>query len=242
MNLSKKDVERILQQLRSLSAETELVEFKEAKTNYDFQKLGKYFSALSNEANLKGKPYAWLVFGIENKHHGIIGTQFRPQRKDLDSLKSEIANKTTNRITFIEIYDLLFPEGRIVMFQIPPAPKGIPIAFDGHYYGRDNEELSPLNLEEIERIRAQSTTEDWSAMIIPEATIDDLDEEAIEVARKNFKSKFPEKSNEVDGWDNMTFLNKAKLTIKNKITRTAIILLGKEESEHFINPAEAKIR
>jgi ATP-dependent DNA helicase RecG len=240
MNIA--ELKQILLSLRNLSAENEIVEFKEAKTGYDFNKLGKYFSALSNEANLKGKPYAWLVFGVENKKHHIVGSHFRPLRKDLDSLKSEIANKTTNRITFIEIHELNVPEGRVVMFQIPAAPKGFPIAFDGHYYGRDDEELSPLNLEEIERIRAQATTEDWSAAIIPDATIEDLDEEAIALARKNFKNKFPEKATEVDSWNNITFLNKAKITIKGKITRTAIILLGKEESEHFINPAEAKVR
>lgn len=236
------ELEQILQDLRNLTAETEVAEFKEAKNGYDFTKLGKYFSALSNEANLKGKPWAWLVFGIEDKHHKIVGSQFRPNRKNLDKLKSEIANKTTNRITFIEIHELQHPEGRIVMFQIPAAPKGFPIAFDGHYYGRDDEELGPLNLEEIERIRAQATTEDWSATIVSGANIDDLDEEAIRVARVNFKNKFPEKAEEVDSWNNIIFLNKAKITIKGKITRTAIILLGKEESEHFINPAEAKIR
>jgi len=236
------ELQEILQSLRNLTAENEIVEFKEAKTGYDFVKLGKYFSALSNEANLKGNPFAWLIFGVENKKHAIIGSKFRPQRKDLDSLKSEIANKTTNRISFIEIYELIEQEGRVVMFQIPAAPKGFPIAFDGHYYGRDNEELSPLNLEEIERIRLQATSEDWSASIIPNACLDDLDAEAIALAKKNFKNKFPEKASEVDTWDDITFLNKAKVTIKGKITRTAIILLGKEESEHFINPAEAKIR
>ena len=236
------ELKDILQNLRNLSAENEIVEFKEAKTGYDFNKLGKYFSAMSNEANLKGKPYAWLVFGVENKKHNIVDSQFRPLRKDLDSLKSEIANKTTNRITFIEIYELMETEGRVLMFQIPAAPKGFPIAFDGHYYGRDDEELSPLNLEEIERIRAQATTEDWSAAIVPNATLEDLDEEAIALARKNFKNKFPEKAKEVDEWDDITFLNKAKITIKGNLTRTAIILLGKEESEHYINPAEAKVR
>lgn len=62
----------------------------------------------------------------------------------------------------MEIHELNEPEGRVILFQIPAAPKGFPIAFDGHYYGRDDEELSPLNLEEIECIRAQATTEDWS--------------------------------------------------------------------------------
>ena len=100
------ELHQILTDLRNLTAENEIVEFKEAKTGYDFTKLGKYFSALSNEANLKGRPYAWLVFGVENNTHRIVGSQFRVSRKDLDSLKGEIGNKTTNRITFIEIFDL----------------------------------------------------------------------------------------------------------------------------------------
>lgn len=232
----------ILNKLRNLTAENEIVEFKEAKNTYDFTKLGKYFSALSNEANLFGKPYAWLVFGIENNKHEIVGSQYRPERKNLDRLKGEIANKTTNRISFIEIYELFEPEGRVVMFQIPAAPKGIPVAFDGHYYARDGEELVPLNLEKIERIRAQILVDDWSAAIISDAAIDDLDEDAIALARKNFKSKFPEKAAEVDTWNDVTFLNKAKVTIKGKITRTAIILLGKDEAEHFLSPADVKIR
>lgn len=61
------ELQHILNDLRNLSSENEIVEFKEAKTGYDFNKLGKYFSALSNEANLKGKPFAWSIFGIENK-------------------------------------------------------------------------------------------------------------------------------------------------------------------------------
>ncbi len=128
------------------------------------------------------------------------------------------------------------------MFQVPAALKGFPIAFEGHYYGRDGEELSPLNLEEIERIRAQANQQDWSAVICPGATLEDLDPEAVHRARGNYKSKFPDKAADVDSWDDITFLNKAKITIKGKITRTAIILLGRSESEHFINPAEAKLR
>jgi len=231
-----------LLRLRSLPAETEVVEFKEARANFDFAKLGRYFSALSNEANLKNKNSAWLVFGIENKDHKVVGTQFRPHRKDVDNLKGEIASKTNGRITFIEIYELTFPEGRVIMFQIPPAPKGIPVSFDGHYYGRDGEQLVPLNIEEIDRIRSQANLEDWSAVIVPGATINDLDKQAIAVARENYKKKFPEKEVEVNLWDDMTFLNKAKITIKGQITRTAIILLGKDESEHFVSPSEVKIR
>ncbi|MDR2918805.1 MAG: putative DNA binding domain-containing protein [Tannerella sp.] len=240
--MNNSELKNILARLLDMDAETELVEFKEAKNTYDFNKLGKYFSALCNEANLKRRSVAWLVFGVENNKHTIVGTKFRFQRKDLDHLKGEIANKTTNRITFVEIHEIKTPQGRVILFEIPPAPKGIPVAFDGHYYGRDGEELVPLNLEEIERIRNQANQIDWSAQIIEDATIEDLDEDAIEVARKNYKNKHPEKKEEVNQWDDITFLNKAKITLKSKITRTAIILLGKDESEHFINPSEAKIR
>lgn len=232
----------ILDDLRNLTSENEIVEFKEAKNNYDFSKLGKYFSALSNEANLCGKPYGWLVFGVEDKNHRIVGTTYRSHRSDLDKLKGEIANKTTNRISFIEIHEVDTADGRVIMFQIPSAPKGIPVAFDGHYYARDGEELSPLNIEKIERIRSQATNVDWSAGVVAAATIEDLDEDAIAVARKNYKSKFPDKAEDVDSWNDITFLNKAKVTSKGKITRTALILLGKDESEHFLNPADVKIR
>lgn len=230
-----------LNQLLALPAENEVVEFKEANNGYDFTKLGKYFSALCNEANLKHQPQAWLVFGVKD-NHTVVGSGFRSSRKDLDNLKGEIANKTTGRVTFVEIHEVIHANGRVVMFEIPASPKGVPVAFDGHFYGRDGESLGPLNLEEIERIRAQVTYEDWSVALVPEATIDDLDEQALSVARTNFKSKFPDKVAEVDSWDDETFLNKAKLTIKGKITRTALLLLGKEESEHFLNPADCKIR
>jgi ATP-dependent DNA helicase RecG len=78
-----------LKELRFLPAETEVVEFKEAKNGYDSGKLGKYFSALANEANLKGTKHAWLVFGIKDKGHTIIGSNFRLHRPDLDRLKAK---------------------------------------------------------------------------------------------------------------------------------------------------------
>jgi len=240
--MKNKNLNEILDNLLNLPAETEVVEFKEAKNDYSFDKIGKYFSALSNEANLKRKPFAWLIFGVEDKHHKVVGSRYRVSRKHLDSLKVEIADKINNRITFIEIYELTRPEGRVVMFQIPAAPLGIPISFEGHYYGRDGETLVPLNLEEIERIRIQTVLEDWSAIIVNEASTDDLDHDALQTAKINFKNKFPDKAAEVDSWDTTTFLNKTKLTIKGKITRSTILLLGKNESEHFLQPANPKIR
>ncbi|MBS1949589.1 MAG: transcriptional regulator [Bacteroidetes bacterium] len=230
-----------LTELRSLPAETEVMEFKEAKNGFDFTKLGKYFSALCNEANLKGKPEAWLVFGVENKHRNIVGSLFRNNNRPyLDSLKGEIANKTTNRITFIEIHELNLPEGRVVMLQIPAAPPGFPVSFEGHYYGRDGEELSPLNLEEIERIRRQSVINDWSAVTCS-ATIAQLNEDAVAKAKHNYKIKNPRIADEVDGWDTTTFLTKTKLLVNGQLTRTAVLLLGKPEAVAQLSPLQPQI-
>ena len=239
--MTQEELKKFFDELKTLSSETEWVEFKEAKSSFHFKELGQYFSALSNEANLKSQPYGWLIFGVSDKTRKIAGTGYRPNRSDLDSLKSEIANKTTNRITFIEIYELLLPEGRVIMFQIPAAPKGIPVAWEGHYYGRDGESIGALNLQEFEQIRNQGNQYDWSAQICEGATIDDLDPTAIAKARQNYREKLPDKAPEVDSWDDPMFLNKAKITIQGKITRTAIILLGKDESEHFLSPSVAKI-
>lgn len=235
------DIRAILHSLLAQGMENEVVEFKEAKNQYDFEKIGKYFSALCNEANLKGNRSSWLVFGVKDSDKSIVGSQFRPKRPDLDSLKAEIANYTTGRLSFIEIYEVQLPEGRVVLFEIPGAPKGIPIAWKGHYYGRDGEELHALNLEEIERIREQARGEDWSVGIVADADLSDLSPEAIARARVSYKKKNVHLAAEVDDWDDMTFLNKAKICIKGKLTRTAILLLGKPEAEHFINPATAKI-
>jgi ATP-dependent DNA helicase RecG len=232
----------ILDHLRRQASENEVFEFKEAKADFSFEELGQYFSALSNEANLRGEKYAWLALGIRDKDRAIVGTQYRASRPKLDSLKKGIADQTVDRITFIEIFEVMVEDKRVIMFQIPAAPHGIPVSFKGHYYAREGESLAPLSIEKIERIRAQSTQQDWSAVVIPEATIDDLDPLALAKARTNYAEKFPEKAEEIKSWDDLTFLNKAKLTKRGKITRAALILLGREEAEYFINPSEAKIR
>lgn len=229
-----------LSQLLRSTGENEVVEFKEAKRTYDLNKLGRYFSALSNEACLKGLKHAWLVFGVKD-NQTVVGTQFRMAAKDLQSLKKEVADKTTNRLTFIEIHEVSHPDGRVLLLEIPAAPQGLPVSWDGHYYGRDGESLGPLNLEEIERLRAQNKVDDWSAGILYAATIDDLDATAVALAREKYTQKNPKLAEDIPKWNTETFLNKAKLTINGKITRTAILLLGKPEASHWINPATATV-
>lgn len=67
------DATKKLNELLALPAENEVVEFKEAKNCYSSADLGKYFSALSNEANLKHKQAAWLAFGVNNARQRLWG-------------------------------------------------------------------------------------------------------------------------------------------------------------------------
>jgi ATP-dependent DNA helicase RecG len=188
---------------------------------------------------LREEDCAWLILGIKDTGD-IVGTNYKTGQKNLDELKLKIADKMTNRLTFIEIYELYPENKRVLLFQIPAASHGIPTYFDGQYYGRDGASLVPLNMMEFEKIR--NFIPDWSAETIADATILDLDPEAIHLARENYKTKFPSKSKDVNLWNDSDFLNKAKITKKGKITRTAILLLGKEESEFYLSPTEAKIR
>lgn len=238
MKFSNEELVQKLNKFRKEPKEREWLEFKEAEDDFSFDKLGRYFSALSNEAQLKSVEYGWLILGIEDKSRKIVGTGFK-RNASLEDLKHDLAQYVTGNITFIEIYELNLPEGRVLMFQIPPAPKGIPIAWKGHFYGRDGESLVALNIQELEAIRGVAS--DWSEQICEEASIDDLDIQAIDFARVEFTKKNPHLADEIKKWDNKTFLNKAKLTVSGKITKTAILLLGKYESTHFLSPQLARI-
>lgn len=232
--IEKMDIHETFNDLR-YHYEDEAVEFKKAENNFDFDDLGKYFSALSNEANLRDKAFAWIVFGVHDKSREVLGTSFKNNIKSLHKLKQDLSQHTTDNNTFREIHELKIDGKRVLMFQIPAAPRGIPMAWKGHFYGRRGKSLVALDISKYEEIRRQVTDVDWSKQIVEGATIDDLDEEAIAEARKGFKEHYPKLKKEVDGWSDEVFLNKAKLTIGGKITRTAILLLGKPESVHHLD-------
>ena len=239
--MTEQELKDKLREFMNLPSETEWLEFKKAKNNFDSRDLGKYFSALSNEANLKGQDSGWLIFGItDDKPRKVEGSNYRPDRAKLDNLKKEIADHTSERLTFTEIHELYLPEGRVILFQTPPAPKGIPVSWKGHYYGRDGESLQALNIQEIETIRNQARNSDWSAQVVEGATLADLDEAAITFARGKYIERY-KNAEEVNEWDDLTFLNKAHVTKQNKITATTILLLGKPESKHFLEPAQPLI-
>lgn len=217
-----------------LNTENECVEFKKAENNFDIDNLGKYFSALGNEANLKNKQYSWIIFGVDDKTHKLTNTNFY-KNSNFNKLKKQITDNTTDNVGFIEIYELIQNNKRVIMFQVPAA-SGTPINWKGFPYGRNGESLAPLTPNKIEQIKATANY-DWSRQIIENATIDNLDNDAINMAREQFKVKYKGKSisDEIDKLSDIDFLNKAKLTINNKITMACMLLLGKNDDDYLMS-------
>jgi ATP-dependent DNA helicase RecG len=239
------DTAALRQKLTELIAtwENEVVEFKEVSNDYDTDKIGRYFSAMANEANLRDVSTGWLVFGVNNKTRSVVGTGYRPERERLDSLKQQIAQDADPRTTFRQIHEVEVDGERVVMFEIPAAPRGIPIAWKGHYYARSGESIGPLGIPKQDEIRAQASVGDWSAQLVEGATLDDLDPEAVERARANFAQKHQNRidPDEVREWSVATLLDRAKVTQRGQVTRTALLLLGRPDRAYLLSPHPAQM-
>ena len=221
-----------------LSQNTDENRFLEFKSNYqDVDRLGKYISALSNGACLDNQEKGYLYFGVEDRTHCVKGTKFDyKQQKAVGNQNMELylRRMITPKINF-QIEEFLYQNSiRVVVFIIPAAV-GEPTTYMQQPYIRVNSqttELSPY-VDWIRQIYNSRT--DWSKEIIKEASINDIDPRALQIAKDAYKLRFPSYAKEVDKWDNATFLDKAKLTINGQITRAALLLIGKEESAHYLN-------
>lgn len=240
--MTQQELQLVLQRLL-VEWESECVEFKDANDNFPTSDIGKYFSALSNEANLRGQSAAWLVFGVDDATRRVIGTDYRREKERLHSLKHQIAQGTDPSTSFREIHELNTPSGRVVLFEIPAAPRGLPIAWQTHLYARDGSTLTGLSITKQDEIRAQGLADDWSAIVVKDATLADLDPEALVKARGIFITKFRERIPEptIRLWNDATFLEHAKLTHRGGITRACLLLLGREQATTLLNPYVAEM-
>lgn len=223
--------------------EGEVVEFKQVDNDYKTGEIGKYFSALANEANLRGTESGWLVFGVNNTWRAVVGTNYRPDTEHLNSLKHQMAQGTEPSITFRAIHELHHAGGRALLFEIPAAPRGMPVAWQGHLYARAGESLTSLGLDKLDEIRNQTLAQDWTAQLVPGATLDDLNGEAVRKARESFAKKYANRVSldEVMGWPLATFLDRARITRDGRITRATLLLLGKAESAWRLSPHPAQL-
>jgi ATP-dependent DNA helicase RecG len=230
------------EQYPSEDATCEWKEFKKLRHAFSGSKGSDIISYVSGIANMEG---GHLVMGVEDQSLSIVGISDTHNFTTQD-LTYRILGKCPNLPSIgLDVQEFVTDDSgkRIWVIAIPKHHPRQPVYAHDKAWQRIEDRLVELRPERKKEIlKEPMTVEDWSAQICSDAAIDDLDPEAIDKARENYKNKFPQNADEVDNWDDITFLNKAKITIKGQITRTAIILLGRPEAEHYISPAEAKIR
>lgn len=230
----------LIDRLRSLPAETEWFEFK--RNHHEPQALGEYLSALANAACLASQARGYLVFGIDNDTHDVVGTRFDPYtskgKGNQDLLPWLGAGLRPN--TGIDVHLIEHLDGRIVLFEVGPA-RDQPVSFYGAAWVRVGSSKTELG-KQPEKARALWTRgSDWSAEICGRASLADLDPQAVDKAREQFVVKHPSQASEIAAWDDLTFLNKARVLKQGAVTNTAILLLGRGESTTLLAPAVARI-
>ncbi len=139
----KEQLEKLLMNLVSLPSETETIEFK--VDNINPEEIGKRISALSNSANLHDKKCAYIVFGIEDFSHSIIGTNFFPNKEKVgnDHLEFWLSKHLNPRIDFI-VHQFQYEQKNIVIIEIPPAISQ-PVKFNNIAYIRVGSATPKLN-------------------------------------------------------------------------------------------------
>lgn len=222
---------------KNFPKENEKCEWKEFKflkhciSGHEGDDIVSYISAI---ANMKG---GHLLIGVQDETLNIIGiSDFYNYTNENIRLKilRECTNLSSENFD-IQQYVTDDTDKTIWIFHIPKHQYRLPVYAHKKLWQRIDDNLVEMTQARLNTILSEVLIrEDWSVKIIPDATILDLDEAAIRKARKEFIKRNPKYENEEPLWDNTKFLDKAKLTIKNKITRASMILLGKEESEYFL--------
>ena len=230
----------LIDRLRGLPAETEWLEFK--RNYYEPEQIGQYLSALANSACLGGRSSGYLVFGIDDETHEVVGTEFDPYttkaKGNQDLLPWLGASLQPN--TGFEVYLPDHPDGRVILFEIGPA-RDQPVSFRKTAYVRVGGSKTELS-RHPEKARAIWTRgSDWSADVCERARLDDLDPQALAKAREQFAIKHPTQGKDLNAWDAETFLNKARVLRQGAMTNTALLLLGRPESSVLLAPAVARI-
>lgn len=232
----------LVARLIALPKETEWVEFK--LNNIDPERIGKYVSGLANSACETSQDFGYLVWGIEDATHAIKGTGFDPGsfRVGNQPLELWLRSLVSSEIGFA-FQEVSMPEGRVVVLEIEAAYRQ-PVSFRKEAWIRVGSSLTELSKYPHKAAGIYRTVgRDWSAETVEGASFAALDPAAVAFARKQFAEKHAHDTfaDEIREWDDATFLNKAKLAIGNRLTKAALLLLGRPESAHWLAPSVAKI-
>ena len=217
------------------NARCEWKEFKNLKNSFCGDEKDDVISYVSAIANMEG---GHLVIGVKDKTLEIVGTDISRLTFNGQPANPQSATfKLTEQCTYLSSEGLSIEEfvtddtqKRVWIIHIPKHLPRRPVLAHKKAWQRIEDSLVELTAERMNVILDEpiSGTKDWSAEIVPDVTVEDLDEVAIAKARMMFKkvhSRIP--AAEVNAWDVKTFLGKCGLTKNGGITRAVIILLGK---------------
>lgn len=179
-----------------------------------------YVTALCNE---KGGS---LVIGMEDKYpHKVVGTS--QNENSTGELEANIYRDTGIRPKIYELYeDETEKKGRVLVIDVPPRPAGTVFKFEDVPLMRVGEELKPMS-DEVYLSIIQENEPDFSQQICRDATLDDLDPDALSVLKEKYAKK---QNNPIFlTLSNRQILSDLQLITDEGITNAAVILLGKED-------------
>ena len=232
----------LLREYPQENARCEWKEFKNLKNSFCGDEKDDVISYVSAIANMEG---GFLVIGVHDKTLEIVGTDTYnyDRQKAILRLTDRCANLSSEGLDIVE-YITSDTQKKVWMIRIPKHLPKRPVYAHDKAWQRIEDSLVELTPERLNDILDEPlfTGSDWSAEIVPNAAIDDLDEVAIAKARVMFKkvhNRIP--AEEVNAWSVPEFLSNAGVMIDGGITRAAIILLGKPVSVFKLRPAVVRV-
>lgn len=195
--------------------ENEHLEFKKAQDSFSVDDLLRYCCALANEKGGK------LILGVtDKKPREVVGSQ---AFLNLDKTKEQLSYLALR----IEIDEFNYHGKRVLIFNVPTRPLGIPKKIKGVYWMRRGESLVEMTEDVLQSIFKESVA-DFSATYCKEATFNDLSPEAIEEFRKRWVQRSGNSS--LNQLSSIQLLRDAELVYESNITIAALVLLGRKTS------------
>ena len=232
--------QHILREYPQENARCEWKEFKNLKNSFCGDEKDDVISYVSAIANMEG---GHLVIGVRDKTLEIVGTD--TYNYDCHTAVHRLSERCVNLSSEgLDIDEFLTDDThkKVWVIHIPKHRPKLPVYAHNKAWQRIEDSLVELTMERLNAILEENSPAfDWSAEIVADATLNDLDSEALLKARCEYKVVHARLSEEVDNWDDMELLCRAGVAVKGALTRAAILLLGKETSIHLIRPTVATI-
>lgn len=236
--MTSKQQVKLVDRLRGFPSENEWLEFKRNRCTP--AQLGKSLSALANSACLIGAPVGYLLFGIDDESHDVVGTDFDPHRAKGNQDLLQWLSAGLQPTTGFDQTTVHHPAGRVVLFQVSPA-NDQPVSFYGEAFVRIGASKTSLDGHPAKARAIWSNVSDWSAQPCEQASLDDLDPAAISMVRDRFLAKCSERTGEIRKWDDLTLLKNARILRNASVTNAALILLGRPDASSLLSPNQARI-